>query len=146
MRQKVVCKTEAETWSLARNLSQKLVPGDVVLLTGTLGAGKTTFVKGVVAWLDGNPDEVTSPTFTLIKTYQVSNPVIKRVYHIDLYRLEKQDQEALALADILEDTESIVLIEWAERLASDIPIGNYRVSIKHLSNDSREILIESLRR
>ena len=146
MSQKTICKTEFETWEVSHSLADKLVPGDVVLLTGTLGAGKTTFVKGVVESLGGNGAEVTSPTFTLVKTYQVTSPVIKRVYHVDLYRLKKEEQETLALADVLEDAEGIVLVEWAEKLSSDTPIGTYRVSIKHLKDDSREITASEIRK
>jgi len=144
MNQKVICKNEVETWALSRKLAEKLIPGDVVLLTGTLGAGKTSFVKGVTEALGGSTRDVTSPTFTLVKTYQCNSPVIKHIYHVDLYRLEKEEQEELALADILEDAEGVILVEWAEKLSSDTPIGTYRVSIKHLQNDSREILIANL--
>lgn len=129
-------QNENQTLAIASDFAKTLVPGDVVLLHGTLGAGKTVFVKGVVDALGGDTDSVASPTFTLVRRYDVAGKVI---YHVDLYRLEKGEQESLALQELMNDPKGIVLIEWAEKLEQKVP--GHVVKIRHLLDDSREISI-----
>jgi tRNA threonylcarbamoyladenosine biosynthesis protein TsaE len=103
-----------QTAHVAAALSRHLTPGDVVLLTGDLAAGKTTFVKGVVAAL-GSPDLVTSPTFTLAQFYSTGRG---QVLHIDAYRLSGVPEfRDLGLDEYID--ESIVLIEWGEKLLAE---------------------------
>jgi tRNA threonylcarbamoyladenosine biosynthesis protein TsaE len=106
-----VTRSEAETMAVARELGARLGPGAIVLLYGELGAGKTAFVRGLAEGLGASPDEVSSPTFTLIQEYAGRLPV----YHVDLYRLERAEVDDLGLGE-LEAGAGVVAIEWADRL------------------------------
>lgn len=111
--------TEAETIALGRQLAHEVLPPrGFVLLTGNLGAGKTTLVKGIAAARAGvAEEEVASPTFALIHEY--GDPA--RVFHIDLYRLETPAELATLGLDELEDRDALVLIEWGERFREWLP-------------------------
>ena len=95
-------------------LGRKLAGGEILLLSGPLGAGKTIFVKGVSAALGVDPDEVTSPSFTLVNPHEGRFSL----FHIDLYRLDEGAQAAHAvdLDQLLTDESSVIVIEWAERM------------------------------
>ena len=108
---------QAATASLARALAPHLRPGDVVTLTGTLGAGKTTFARMLITALAGRPVEVPSPTFTLVQTYDLPPG---SVWHFDLYRLAAPD-EVLELDWDEAAAEGIVLVEWPDRLGPLTP-------------------------
>ena len=116
-------RSEAETVSLGRRLAERLEPGAVVLLYGNLGAGKTAFVRGLAEGLGASPDEVTSPTFTLIQEYAGPTPL----YHVDLYRLTPAEADDLGLDELLAG-DGVVAIEWADRLARPVE-GAIRVWI-----------------
>jgi len=103
-------------------------------LSGDLGAGKTVFAKGLAAGLEIDPADVTSPSFTLINSYEGR----LRLYHIDLYRLDAGACRELGLEEIFEDESAIVVIEWAERLSSK-PEGATEVMIEYLSDSERRI-------
>jgi tRNA threonylcarbamoyladenosine biosynthesis protein TsaE len=132
-------KSEEETVALGESLAAALPAKVVVLLIGNLGAGKTTLAKGIVKGLGAaQPDEVSSPTFTLIHEYSPS------VYHIDLYRLDKPAQvETLGLDEIF-DRQAVVLIEWGERFPELMPENRIEIRLRTTGEDSREIeIIES---
>ena len=105
------------TLSFGRRLGERIRPGDVIGLSGNLGAGKTTLARGAIEAWTGYPDEVPSPTYTLVQTY---NGEQGELWHVDLYRL-KQPEEALELG--LEDAfvSAACLIEWPERLEGHLP-------------------------
>jgi tRNA threonylcarbamoyladenosine biosynthesis protein TsaE len=127
--------SEDETIELGEKLASALPKQCVVLLIGNLGAGKTTLVKGIAKGLGAAlPDEVTSPTFTLIHEYGRS------VYHIDLYRLDTA-REVLSLGlDEFFDREAVVLIEWGERFPDLMPANRIEIRIE-ADGDEREILL-----
>jgi len=127
--------SEAETIELGRRLARELPPRGVVLLIGNLGAGKTTLAKGIVSGLGAAPpEEVSSPTFTLIHEYGEG-----RAYHIDLYRLEEaRAVESLGL-DELFDRDAVVLIEWGERFPQLLPAERTEIRIRAVGDDEREI-------
>ena len=107
-------------------LAKALRPGDVILLRGPLGAGKTTLVRGLVEALGGDPAEVCSPTFVLLETYGVDAAPIRRVHHADLYRLEGQGDapwHEIGLGEALDDPDAVTAIEWPERLRWSRPAG-----------------------
>jgi tRNA threonylcarbamoyladenosine biosynthesis protein TsaE len=120
---------------LGRRLAGELPSRGVVLLIGNLGAGKTTLAKGIVSGLGAaEPDEVSSPTFTLIHEYGEG-----RAYHIDLYRLEEPSQvESLGLEELF-DRDAMVLIEWGERFPRLMPAQRTEIHMRSLGNDEREI-------
>jgi tRNA threonylcarbamoyladenosine biosynthesis protein TsaE len=132
-----ISRSETETLSIAAEFAATLRPGDVVALTGNLGAGKTVFTRGVANAL-GVSGEVTSPTFTLIHEYRGELPL----YHMDLYRLNTE-REILDIG--VEDyfySDGVCLVEWAEKLGVILPPEAIRITILHLDNRSREIIIE----
>jgi tRNA threonylcarbamoyladenosine biosynthesis protein TsaE len=130
-------RSEEETIELGRRIAAGLPRRAVVLLTGNLGAGKTTVAKGIVSGLGAAaPEEVTSPTFTLIHEYGGG-----RVYHVDLYRLDRPEQVAtLGLEEIFE-RDAVVLVEWGERFPALMPAGRIDIRLRTLEGDRREIAV-----
>jgi tRNA threonylcarbamoyladenosine biosynthesis protein TsaE len=128
--------SEEETAQLARQLAASLDAGAVVLLHGTLGAGKTAFVRGLAEGLGTDPDLVSSPTFTLLQEYRGGRLTL---HHADLYRLDRADMSELGL-DAQEIEAGVLAIEWPERLAHAIP-GAIRVSLIVVDELTREIAI-----
>jgi tRNA threonylcarbamoyladenosine biosynthesis protein TsaE len=121
--------------ALGKRLARGLPVHGVVLLTGNLGAGKTTLAKGIVSGLAAAPaDEVSSPTFTLIHEYGNG-----RVYHVDLYRLEEPRELATLGLDELFERDALVLIEWGERFARFLPAERTEIRIRAVGQDEREI-------
>jgi tRNA threonylcarbamoyladenosine biosynthesis protein TsaE len=110
-------RSEDETASLARDLAATLRAGDVLLLSGNLGAGKTAFVRGLAAGLGIDPHDVSSPTFTLVHEYRGGRLTL---YHVDLYRLERAATEDLGLEE-LGARDGVLAIEWPDRLTHSLP-------------------------
>lgn len=131
-------RSEEETIALGEKLASELPPRAVVLLIGQLGAGKTTLTKGIVKGLGAaQPDDVSSPTFTLIHEYSAS------VYHIDLYRLDTAKQVATLGLDEIFDRTAVVLIEWGERFPELMPEDRIEIRVKVTEENSREIELRS---
>ena len=136
----VISHNESETFDLGERLGRALTGGEIVLLDGPLGAGKTMLVKGIASALGIDQEEVTSPSFTLV------NPHNGRLllYHIDLYRLDKGATAAHAvdLDEILTDENAVVIIEWAERLGHyPLPENVWRISISGDGDEPRRIAL-----
>jgi tRNA threonylcarbamoyladenosine biosynthesis protein TsaE len=131
-------RSEEETIALGERIARELPRPAVVLLAGELGAGKTTLAKGIVKGLGAAPpEEVSSPTFTLIHEFGGED----KVYHIDLYRLETASQViALGIDDLL-DGRSVVLIEWGERFPGLWPAGRIEIRLKAGEGDEREVTV-----
>jgi tRNA threonylcarbamoyladenosine biosynthesis protein TsaE len=131
----VTTRSEEETFELARRMAAGFEGREVVLLTGELGAGKTVFAKGLAAGAGVVATErVSSPSFTLVNVYEGRWPV----FHIDLYRLEREDEILdLGWEDYL--GEGIVVVEWAERLT--LPVEGIRVKIETVGDEERHITI-----
>jgi tRNA threonylcarbamoyladenosine biosynthesis protein TsaE len=131
--------SEEETIALGERLARELPSKQVVLLIGQLGAGKTMLAKGIVKGLGAaSPDEVSSPTFTLIHEHG-------SVYHVDLYRLDElRELATLGLEDLF-DREAIVLIEWGERFPQILPAERTEISIRPGAGDEREIEVRTIR-
>lgn len=132
----IVLPDAEATRQLGRNLAQSLPPGSVILLEGDLGSGKTTLVQGLGEGL-GIKDAIVSPTFTLINEYPEGRIPL---YHLDLYRLEPPEVEALNLESYwegIEFTPGIVAIEWAERLPYQ-PENYLQISLTYQTDGSRQ--------
>jgi tRNA threonylcarbamoyladenosine biosynthesis protein TsaE len=127
--------SEEETIALGRHIAASLPSRAVILLIGNLGAGKTTLAKGIVSGLGAaSPDDVSSPTFTLIHEYGRG-----RVYHIDLYRLDRPEEVlTLGLDDIFE-RDAVVLIEWGERFPKLLPDHRIEIRIEAREDELRRI-------
>jgi tRNA threonylcarbamoyladenosine biosynthesis protein TsaE len=127
--------SEEQTIALGERLAAELPARGVALLIGNLGAGKTTLAKGIAKGRGAAaPDEVSSPTFTLIHEYGGG-----RVYHVDLYRLDTLKQVANLGLDELFDRDALVLIEWGERFPQALPAERTEIHIRDLGDDEREI-------
>ena len=129
---KFISKSSEQTLAFAKEYAKTLCAGDVVLLDGDMGAGKTLFSKGVALGL-GIEEEVTSPTYAYMNDYD------GRLFHYDCYRIESVEQaEQLGLADYF-DMGGICLIEWAQNIAPLLPRVVKRVKITKISENEREI-------
>ena len=128
--------SEEETIALGERLAAHLPARAIVLLIGNLGSGKTTLAKGIVKGLGAAPpEEVSSPTFTLIHEYGEG----RRVYHIDLYRLDSARQVAGLGLEELFDREAVFLIEWGERFPDLMPAARTEIRLRRTGPDEREI-------
>ena len=133
----------ADTIAVGRQLARILVPPQLLILRGDLGTGKTTLVKGIAQALDAaEPDEVTSPTFTLLHEYdgsQDGRPV--KLFHLDVYRLEGERQlETLGLDELL-TPDALVLVEWGEKFKSIRKKSTGEIVISSAGGDSRKITV-----
>ena len=127
-------ESEDETIALGERIAAELPATAVVMLIGELGAGKTTLAKGIVQGLGAaTPDDVSSPTFTLIHEYSPT------VYHIDLYRLDTAAQVATLGLDEIFDRSAVVLIEWGERFPELMPDNRIEIRLRSTQENSREI-------
>ncbi len=136
--QDFLCKTPEDTFDLGEKIGKTLQGGEVILLEGGLGAGKTLLTKGILNALDFDIDEVTSPSFTLVNRYDARI----KVYHLDLWRIEENAAFAVGLDEILEDEMAVVIIEWSERLKDfSFHRKTFRVEIKGDGDDERKITI-----
>lgn len=130
----VVTDTPEDTRKVAEALAELLLPGDVVSLTGDLGAGKTTFVQGAARGL-GVTDQVTSPTFVLVREYRGEVPI----FHVDVYRLDSL-QEAIDLgAEELLDPPGVTFVEWGDAIVPLLPDEHLRVELRTEDGDARRL-------
>jgi len=134
---KKIVKNLEETKELAISFASTLKKGDVVLLSGDLGAGKTTFTQFVFKSL-GVTDVVNSPTFSVLKTYQVGELTL---HHFDVYRINTQEAIECGFDEVLSDKNAIIFIEWAENIKELLPKSFFEVEIKLVGN-SREFSIQ----
>jgi len=136
----VVSQNQNETFDLGVRLGAQLTGGEIILLNGSLGAGKTLMVKGIASAVGLDPEEVTSPSFTLVNPHQGR----LLLYHIDLYRLDAGAGAAHAvdLDEILTDEKAVVIIEWAERLGHyPLPDNIWQISIAGDGDEPRRITL-----
>ncbi len=124
------------TFELGRKLGERLSGGEVLLLAGPLGAGKTVFVKGLASALGIDPEDVSSPSFTLVNRYDEGRLVL---YHLDLYRLAEGAAAAHAvdLDELLSDERAVIVIEWAERMGN-YPLPEAAVRRVQIEGDGEE--------
>jgi tRNA threonylcarbamoyladenosine biosynthesis protein TsaE len=133
--EEILTSSEEETSAAGARLGESLRAGDVVLLYGDLGAGKTAFVRGLAQGLGAPADEVTSPTFTIVQEY----PGRVTLFHVDLYRLEEREVDDLGLDELVLG-DGVVAIEWAERWRGR-PDDALEVRIADAGEDARRIRI-----
>jgi tRNA threonylcarbamoyladenosine biosynthesis protein TsaE len=112
----VISRSAEETEKVAAQFARNLKKGDVVALSGPLGSGKTTFIKGLAKGL-GVKDFIKSPTFNLLHIHQGRVPL----YHFDFYRLDESDLEDLGFVDYVYDSDGVAVLEWAERVKGELP-------------------------
>ena len=138
-KREIVTHSSEQTIERGREIGTALKAPALILLSGDLGAGKTTLTKGIVSGLGAAREEdVTSPTFTLVHKYENGT----RVYHVDLYRVVSfHDFETLGLEDVFSER-AIVIVEWSEKFAlrTDWPV--VRIHLEHVAEETRRILID----
>ncbi len=135
---KFITKSETETHALAEKIARTLSGGEAILLSGTLGAGKTTFTKGLAKAL-GVQKTVVSPTFTIIKEYQGTSLML---YHIDMYRIEDEDEIYELGIEELYQKDSVTVIEWNKM--EELPEKVIRINISVIGESEREWEVEGI--
>jgi tRNA threonylcarbamoyladenosine biosynthesis protein TsaE len=138
-----ISRSEQETFQLGFDIGKQLSGGEIILLSGPLGAGKTLLVKGIAHALGVDEADVSSPSFTLVNPYDGR----LRLYHIDLYRLDEGASAAHAvdLDELLSDEHAVIVIEWAERMGRyPLPPGAWRIAISGDGDAPRTISINDL--
>jgi len=132
-----------QTFNFGFQIGERLDGGEILLLSGPLGAGKTILVKGICAALGIEEEDVTSPSFTLVNPYEGR----LRLYHLDLYRLDQGATAAHAvdLDELLGDEKSVIVIEWAERMGNyPLPANSWRITVSGDGEDPRTIRLDSV--
>lgn len=132
-------KSEEDTQRLAALLAELLAGGEVIFLRGPIGAGKTTFVKGVAEAL-GMPASPVSASFSLLKEYR--NGALT-MYHIDLFRLKSADMGNLGFEEMLENEKAIIFAEWPDPIAGLLPKDRLEIAFELLKGDGRRITAEA---
>ena len=146
MDKKFVTKSAKETQKLGENFALRLGSGQanrktavVFGLSGNLGGGKTTFLQGFAKGL-GIKEKITSPTFVIMRRFQVSSFKLQAFYHLDCYRL-KNEKDVLALGwkEIISDPKNIVAVEWSEKMKKILPKNTIFINFKFINENTREI-------
>jgi len=140
---KIITKSEKETLALGQAFAKKITGGQVLAFFGNLGAGKTVFIKGIAKGL-GIKKIITSPTFVLMKVYPIKNQKtgLKNLIHIDCYRTGDADQiKAIGATEYFLRPDSLVVIEWAEKIKPLLPKKLIRIKITLQKDNSRQITI-----
>jgi tRNA threonylcarbamoyladenosine biosynthesis protein TsaE len=143
-KQSYVSNSPEETFEFGEKIGANLRGGEMILLSGGLGAGKTLLTKGILNALDYDVDEVNSPSFTLVNLYRTNK---FDVYHLDLWRIDEGSDAAFAvgLDEMLEDETAVVIIEWAERLGEySFPPNTFRINLSGDGDEPRAIEIIAL--
>lgn len=135
MEYKVVTNSEEDTYVLAQNFEAEKFDNMIICLIGELGSGKTVFTKGFAGAL-GIDENITSPTFNIIKEYKSGE---KDLYHMDVYRLEGDTSE-LGLEEYLKK-DGVVIIEWADMIASELPEERLEIRFKITGEEKRSLTI-----
>jgi len=131
-----------DTIAYAKKLGESLVGGEVIAFYGDLGTGKTTFVQGLAQGL-GVKEMVNSPTFVIMKLYDLKNEKIKKFCHIDTYRLNNsQELDDLGVEEYWQENNTVSAVEWAEKVEDMLPQNCIRIRLKSLGEKKREIIIE----
>lgn len=136
-------KSLEDTQKIAQKVVGKLHAGDVLVLIGELGSGKTTFARYLVKAL-GATTRVQSPTFVIHRKY-VSNEAIKVINHFDLYRMmSKEDAVDIGVLSVLNENEALCIIEWPEIIAENLPQKTIKISFEYLGDSERKIDVQNL--
>lgn len=137
-----ITKGTDETYAFARKIAETLSTGDIITLQGDLGSGKTTFTQGLGKAL-GITKPITSPTFLLVKSYKIDKGPIKKLYHVDLYRIEKEQEiSGLGLEEMLVEEGAVTVIEWPEKMGSLLPEKRVELQFQYIDENTRKITIK----
>jgi tRNA threonylcarbamoyladenosine biosynthesis protein TsaE len=138
---RIITDNFASTQKLGQEFAESLNGGSVIALHGNLGSGKTTFVQGLAKGL-GIEKNIISPTFIIMRTYDVDIKNVKKFYHVDLYRIESEhDVEGLGLLELINDPENIIVIEWPDKIEHLLPEKRIDIYFEYLQDDKRKVSI-----
>lgn len=143
---KYTTNSSQETQKIAQEIISKLTGKEtrgalVLALEGDLGAGKTTFIQGLAGALKIK-ERVLSPTFVIMRRFKIKKGKFKNFYHLDCFRLENEDNlNELGLEDIINNSENLVAIEWAEKIKNILPADTIRIKFEHAGGDKRRITL-----
>ena len=141
MQHRFISYNVIQTSEFSCKLAQRLKGGEVICLRGDLGSGKTVFASSIIKYFCGRI-RVLSPTFIIVRHYSVENSRINHILHIDLYRLEKYHEIMdLGLNEFMNKPDSIVIIEWAEKMGNLLPPKYIDVMINVMKNNQREVIL-----
>lgn len=141
MKIELVTNSANDTIEFGKSVARAVEKGAVISLVGDLGAGKTTFAKGVARGL-GIMGNVTSPTFTILNEYVGEE---KRLYHFDFYRIEDPDELVeLGFEDYFPSADGLTIVEWAEKAPSVLPKKFYQITFEKIDDDKRKIVFEEI--
>ena len=141
MKIELVTNSANDTIEFGKSVARAVEKGAVISLVGDLGAGKTTFTKGVARGL-GIMDNVTSPTFTILNEYVGEE---KKLYHFDFYRIEDPDELVeLGFEDYFPSADGLTIVEWAEKAPSVLPKKFYQITFEKIDDDKRKIVFEEI--
>jgi tRNA threonylcarbamoyladenosine biosynthesis protein TsaE len=139
----MITSSEKETRVFAKSFAKKLKGGEVLILTGDLGGGKTTFTRGLAEGL-GLEGAVTSPTFVILQIYKPKPRSKKKLalYHFDLYRIKTTNELFnLGFEDFLNDKNAVIVLEWGEKFLNTLPPKTKQIFFKNLGEEKREIKV-----
>jgi len=140
-------KTSEETREAGEKVAKRLKGGEILALVGELGAGKTTFIQGLAHGLKIT-QKVISPTFILMRQYKIkifNNLKIRKLYHLDLYRLEgkvESEVRSLGIEDIWKNPKNIVVVEWADKLTGFFPKNTIWITFENIGENKRKITVK----
>ena len=141
MKIELITNSANDTIEFGKSVARAVEKGAVISLVGDLGAGKTTFTKGVARGL-GIMDNVTSPTFTILNEYTGEE---KRLYHFDFYRIEDPDELVeLGFEDYFPSADGLTIVEWVEKAPSVLPKKFYQITFEKIDDDKRKIVFEEI--
>ncbi|MEN9621630.1 MAG: hypothetical protein RLZZ67_64 [Candidatus Parcubacteria bacterium] len=139
----MISKSVEETGKIARDIVKKLKPqatATVFALSGNLGSGKTTFTKAFAEAIGISSSEITSPTFVILKNYDISFCGFKKFTHIDAYRLEKAEEIVrLGWEALVFDPTNLILVEWPEHISAVLPKDSHTITFSVVDENTREI-------
>lgn len=144
MKNSITTHSAEQTRASGKRFAESVIPETLLCLQGDLGAGKTTFVQGLLEGLGASRPYI-SPTFVIMKQYDLptrSATGVERVYHADAYRVETKDFETLGFAEWCADPKGIVILEWPERIQNLLPEKRITITLKSISENEREITFE----
>ena len=138
---KFISKSEEDTINFANDFAKNLKVGDIIILSGELGSGKTKFTQGVLKYF-GLENEISSPTFTIVNEYNTKNT---NIYHFDLYRLEQpEDLEEIGFYEYTDVEDEVVLIEWPDRFFAYMPEDYLHLKIERGDSEQKRIITINL--
>ena len=134
----IISKSLSDTEEFAKDIAKNANENDIFCLIGDLGVGKTVIAKAIGKFFNVK-DSITSPTFTILKSYETNNKIIKKIHHFDLYRIKNVNElQNIGFEDYLYDKDSIVLIEWPEVAYELLPKNLKSITISKHLNDNNE--------